>query len=141
MSNTLRISEATSLALHTAVLLAARPDGLHSAREIADTLHVSEAHLSKVLQRLAHVGLVESVRGPRGGFRLAKSGDKIALLDVYQAIEGPLGSGSCLLGRRVCRGKTCVLGGLLGAVNKQVRDYLSKTRLSQLTHVYDGARR
>jgi len=140
MSSTLKISEAASLALHTTVLLAANPDRLLSTGEIAHTLGVSEAHLAKVLQRLAHVGLVKSIRGPKGGFKLGRAGEKIALLDVYQAIEGPLGSGTCLLGKRVCRGKSCVLGGLLGAVNKQVRDYLSKTKLSELTHVYQCAR-
>jgi Rrf2 family protein len=140
MANALRISEATSLALHTTVLLAAHSDGLLSTREIAATLGVSEAHLSKVLQRLGRVGLVKSIRGPRGGFRLGKPGDKITLLDVYQAIEGRLAAHACLLGARVCRGEQCVLGGLLGAVNKQLKDYLAQTRLSELIHVYDGAR-
>ena len=140
MSSTLKISEAASLALHTTVLLAANADRLLSTHEIAETLGVSEAHLAKVMQRLHHAGLVRSIRGPKGGFGLAKPGARIALLDVYQAIEGPLGAETCLLGRRVCRGKKCVLGGLLGAVNKQVRDYLSKTKLSELTHVYQCAR-
>ena len=57
----MRISEAASLALHTMALLAAEPDKLLSAAAAAGALGASEAHLAKVLGRLAHVGLVESV--------------------------------------------------------------------------------
>ena len=57
MPNVLKVSEAASLALHTTVLLAANSGELLSTREIASTLKMSAAHLSKVLQRLARHGL------------------------------------------------------------------------------------
>lgn len=140
MSNVLRISEAASLALHSMVFLAANPDRLIPTREIASKLHVSEAHLSKVLQRLARVGLVKSIRGPKGGFTLGKPGDEIVLLDVYESIEGPFVPSKCLLGAPICGGEKCILGGLLETVDKQIREYLAETRLSELTSVYRGGR-
>jgi Rrf2 family nitric oxide-sensitive transcriptional repressor len=135
MTNILKISEAASLALHTAVLLAADSSKLISTKNLASTLHASEAHLSKVLQRLEKSGIVESTRGPKGGFRLRKSGDEITLLDVYEAIDGKLSSGNCLLGERICNGN-CIMGKLLCDLKRQVKDYLVQTKLITLTSVY-----
>jgi DNA-binding IscR family transcriptional regulator len=64
MSNILKISEAASLALHTTVILAANPNRLVSTKKLASQLHASEAHLSKVLQRLEKADIVNSTRGP-----------------------------------------------------------------------------
>jgi Rrf2 family protein len=136
MATVLKISDAASLAMHTMVLLAAEPEQIRSTREIADELKVSEAHLSKVLQRLARAGLVRSVRGPRGGFKLERAQEEAALLGVYEAIEGRLESSSCLLEVQSCQGELCILGALLDNVNREVRDYLAGTKLSQLTGVF-----
>ena len=138
MANLLKISEAASLALHTMVYLAAHDRGLATTHEIGEVLRVSEAHLAKVLQRLAKVGLVDSTRGPKGGFCLARSGDDISLLEVYETIEGPLADTVCLLGQPVCQGEKCILGGLLETVNRQAREYLAGTSLAELTGVYGG---
>jgi Rrf2 family protein len=99
MTGMLHISDAASLALHAMVLIAGKPDTLVSTHEIAEQLGVSENHLAKVRQTLSRAGLVESTRGPHGGFRLAKSAAEITLLDVYEAVEGPIRPTSCLLGR------------------------------------------
>ena len=136
MPNILKVSEAASLALHTMVLLAAIPDELLSTHEIANLLGASQAHLSKVLQRLGREGLVNSVRGPKGGFSLARPASVITLLEVYQAIEGPLTETNCLLNDQLCDGESCILGALLKNTNREVKEYLSKTRLSEVTDVY-----
>jgi Rrf2 family protein len=132
MSSVLKISEATSLALHSMAFLAAKPEQATTTKEIAARFNVSEAHLSKVLQRLTKAGFVESTRGPKGGFALSRPADEISLLDVYEFMEGPLTSRKCLLGTPVCRGNECILGGLLETVDRQLRDYLSKAKLSEL---------
>ena len=138
MNNVLRISNAASLALHAMVLLAVNEDQVLSTREIAAALQISQAHLSKVLQRLAKAGLVGSTCGPAGGFKLRKPGEQISLLEVYQAIEGPLSPTNCLLGTPICSGEKCILGDLLETVNRQVREYLAGTTLADLTDVYGG---
>jgi Rrf2 family protein len=136
MSNALRISAGASLALHGMALLAARPEQPLATREIAEALRVSEAHLSKVLQRLARAGLVTSRRGPRGGFALARPPAAISLLEVYETMDGPVETGECLLRERACCGQVCVLGGLVKSVNEQMRDYLARTRLSEVAKAY-----
>lgn len=136
MKTILKISDAVSLALHATVLLASIQAKRLSNRQIASELRASEAHLSKVLQRLAKVGLVKSIRGPKGGFMLGKPNEKISLLDVYEAIEGPLFSTHCLLDIKICGERKCIFGGLLKKVDMQAHDYLSSTSLADIKDVY-----
>lgn len=130
MANLLKISDAASLALHMMICLADSPDQFISAHEIASALKVSENHLAKVGQRLHKAGLVESVRGPKGGFRLAKEAGKITLLEIFEAIEGHSAPAKCLLGREFCERENCVMGGLVESVNREVLEYFAKTTLA-----------
>jgi Rrf2 family protein len=118
MSTLLGISEAASIGWHAMIVLAANPDELHSTAEIAEHLQVSGAHLSKVLQRLTRAGLVEAVRGPRGGFQLGKPAKEITILEIYESIEGPLQERKCLLRKPICNGKCCIIGDLLRRVDE-----------------------
>jgi len=136
MSGPLRMSEAASLALHASVYLAFVRNGPVSVRRIAEALDASEAHLSKVLQRLAKARLVTSTRGPAGGFALSRPGDQITLLEVYEAVDGPLDGPDCLFGRSVCAGRGCICGDLLSDVRSRTRARLAGTRLSELGHVF-----
>ncbi len=136
MSDILKISEAASLGLHTTAFMALDPETPQKVPAVANMLKVSEATLSKVMQRLHRAGLVDSIRGPKGGYKLRKKGDKTTLLEVYEAIEGSIPKAHCLLGNPVCTGADCILGGLVTKVNDEVRDYLSNTRLTDLAAVY-----
>ncbi len=132
MSNLVRISEAASLGLHTMALLAGQNQQRRTNQEIAEALQASSHHLAKVMQRLVRAGLVDSAVGPQGGFRLARPAQDVRLLDIYEAIEGPLGAAACLLGKPICRGTDCVLGELVEKVNRQIRSYLADTTLATL---------
>jgi Rrf2 family protein len=138
MNTALRISEATSLAFHTMAVLTAEPERRHSTKELAKILSVSEAHLAKVMQRLAKQGLVESARGPGGGFRPGVNVDDVTLLEIFEAIEGPFRPSNCLLGGVLCGGRKCIFGELIKSVNEKVLTYLSETRLGELADVYEG---
>lgn len=138
MSTLLKITEAVSLGMHVMAVLASEPKRLLSVREAAAALDVSEAHLAKVMQRLARAGLVESVRGPRGGFLLARPADDIVLLEIYEAIEGSIVVRHCLFSTKLCDGKKCIFGGLLTAVDTQVKEHFGATRLTQITDVVRG---
>jgi Rrf2 family protein len=132
MSNLLRVSEAASMGLHAMALLAVDPERLLSTREAASLLGVSEAHLAKVFQRLARVGLVDSIRGPKGGFLLARQPSTITLLEVFEAIEGPIVVRACLFSSRLCDGENCIFGHLLESVDSEAKDYFGKTKLSEV---------
>ena len=136
MSNVLKISEACSLAIHSVVYLAAWPGKCFSTREIAADMAVSENHLAKVLQRLAKDGIVTAVRGPKGGFKLGNDAEQMKLLDLYEIFDGTILDPKCLLGKQLCQGDNCVLGGLLSKVTEQVFTYLNETTVSQLTTIF-----
>lgn len=61
-----------------------------TAHQIADATHVPVEYLRKVLQRLCRARLVRSERGRTGGFRLRRPIQRITLLEVVEAIEGPI---------------------------------------------------
>ena len=132
MAGIIGISEAASIGMHACLLLARCQAGqMLRTKEIAAALGVSAAHLAKVLQRLGRAGLIEAVRGPRGGNRLVRPAASVTLLDVYEAIEGHLTAAECLLPRPICRGGSCcLLGGLLQDMNLAARDYLAKISLA-----------
>ncbi len=130
MSGIICTSEAATIALHAAGILAAH-DGPVSAHAMAGALGASEATLSKVMQRLVKAGLVTSKRGPHGGFELARTPKEITLLKVYEAVEGVIEVKHCLLGAPVCGKKRCPLGGLFEKVSREVAEMLSKTTLHE----------
>lgn len=132
MANLIRISEPASLALHAAALLARQPQRRIANQEIAAALKVSEHHLAKVMQQLVRADIVQSTRGPRGGFALARPPKDVTLLQLFEAVEGPLGDAECLLRQQVCDGADCLVGELVHSVHTHVRQYLADTTLARL---------
>jgi len=132
MSSLLKMSEACSLALHAMVFMAANPAKTYSTHEIAEKLQASEAHLSKVMQRLAKAELVNSERGPKGGFALAAAPETITLMNIFEVIEGPISNSHCLAGDPVCGRMKCIMGDMLNTVNNELKKYLSGTNLAML---------
>lgn len=134
MKKILSISDAASLAMHTMCILASSHQRLFNTKQLAGLLNASEHHLSKVLQRLAKTEIIKSVRGPSGGFRIAPSWEQITLIEIYELMEGPFKPEECLLGTPVCTGNDCILGDLLKNVNRQIKDSLGQTKLSDMIH-------
>lgn len=132
MAGLVRVSEAASLGLHAAMLLARAAPSLLRTRDIGERMGASQAHLVKVLQSLSRAGLVETERGPRGGARLTRPAGEITLLQVYEAVDGPLEASECLLTRPVCDGSCCMVGKLLYRMNQEVRQHLARTSLADV---------
>ena len=130
MSEIIALSDAVSLALHGMGLLAA--GGRRSAREMAEDMNVSEAHLAKVFQRLRKNGLVLSTRGPSGGFELARDPGEISLFHIYSVIEGAPSGQYCLLRKNECPFEECIFGSTLEKMARDFTDYLKKTTLADL---------
>ena len=134
----LRISEAASLAMHALGYLANREDGPITSREIAARFEISEAHLSKVMQRLVKVELLRSVRGPRGGFTLNRSPESVTLLEIFEAIEGRFEPSQCLLSSAICDGDDCILGNIVVEANTMLRARLEETTLVDVEAVINA---
>lgn len=133
MKSILKISEAASLALHTMYYITSSDDTkLINTKDISDSLHVSEAHLRKVVQRLVKAGFLETFRGPRGGIKLAKKPEDINLMSIYEAIEAPMVLSNCLLNQQFCSDGQCMLSDLVVNINEKVVDYFKNTTLANL---------
>jgi Rrf2 family protein len=92
----LRLSKKADYALIAMKHLATRTDdGAASARGIAEQYDIPLELMAKVLQRLARRGLVISLQGTRGGYRLGRETSKISVADIIEAIEGPLRVTAC----------------------------------------------
>jgi Rrf2 family protein len=86
-----RISAKTDYAVRAAVELAGAPDGgLLKAEQIAEVQDIPLNFLENILGQLRQARIVESRRGPEGGYLLARPADEITLADVIRAIDGPL---------------------------------------------------
>jgi Rrf2 family protein len=84
-----RIGEGVEWGVHCAAVLSGLPAGATLPGQALAELHgVSETYLRKHLQTLTAAGLLESVPGPKGGYRLARRAEEISLLDLVQALEG-----------------------------------------------------
>lgn len=136
----LKISEAASLAMHALGYLAKREDGPVTSREIATRFEISEAHLAKVMQRLVKVGLLRSVRGPKGGFILNRRPESVNLLEIFEAIEGPFEPEQCLLSSGICDGDNCILGKIVVEANSMLRNRLEATTLEEVEAVINSKR-
>ena len=98
---TMRLSEGVAWTLHCCTVLALLPDGSAlPASRLAEFHGVPGAYLAKHLQSLSRAGIIESVPGPRGGYRLSRPASDITLLDVVTAVEGDEPAFRCMEIRR-----------------------------------------
>lgn len=93
----LRIAKLTDYATLVLTVLASTPGSVHSAAGLAERARLETPTVSKVLKPLAHAGLVVGLRGVNGGYRLARPPEAITLIEIVEAMEGPLGMTECSL--------------------------------------------
>ena len=136
MSGILHFSEAASLAVHGVLLLAAPGAEQRTVHSLAASVGASEAHMAKVVQRLGKAGILSCTRGPRGGVFLARPAGEITLLEVYEAVEGPLKSQGCAL--KGCNRPPCPVKGLVDAVTDRVSQELASKTLAELVECFHG---
>ncbi len=79
-------SRTTEYALRAAVMLS-QTEGRATATDIAEQTRVPVRYMSKVLQTLSEAGIIESQRGPSGGFWLSRPADQITLLEVIDSFS------------------------------------------------------
>ncbi len=91
----LRVTKLTDYATVVMTALAARPEAVLSAPELAEQAGLEAPTVAKVLKPLAQAGLVEGFRGANGGYRLARPAESISLVEIVEAMEGPLGMTEC----------------------------------------------
>lgn len=111
--------------------MANQPDRFVNRTEISDATAVPHEYLLKVLNQLDAAGIVESRRGPGGGYRLRRSAEEITSLEVVLAVDSIPRITTCPLGIEDHE-RLCPLHQLLDDAARQVEEALARARLSDL---------
>ncbi len=89
----MRISRSTGYALLAVGYIAQHRDKkIVLSHDISKKYNIPLEYLLKILQQLVRAGVLRSKRGPRGGFSLAKPPHRITILQIVEAVDGPLAS-------------------------------------------------
>lgn len=105
---------------------------------ISERQGISLSYLEQLFGKLRRRNLVESVRGPGGGYYLARAANTISAADIIQAVDEPLDATSCG-GKGDCHDeKPCITHDLWMGLNEKIFDYLESVNLQQLV---DGCAR
>lgn len=98
----MRITRETDYAVRCILYLSERPGETVAVSEISDAMAIPQSFLPKIVQKLVRGGLLESVKGVKGGISLSRRPEAITLLDVMEMTEGPLSLNVCMVHRRKC---------------------------------------
>lgn len=131
------ITRESDYAVRCILYLSDNKDTLSSVKDIAEPMDIPQSFLAKILQRLLKAGLVESVRGAGGGFRLAMAPGDISLLDVVKAIDGTVSFNKCVDDNDFCDlRQECVMHPIWKELSADVEGVLGKKDFRTLSQAY-----
>lgn len=130
----MQLTRAADYAVRVMIHLAGTPPGVRASRtELAGAAECPEQFLSKVLQSLTRAGLVVSHRGNTGGFELPRIHRNASLLEVVEAVEGPIRLNVCLTSDHACsRQSWCPAHGVWADAQQAMTGVLQGTSISEL---------
>lgn len=128
----MKFTKATNYALHTMlVLVASSPVKPVGVQQLAESQGVSPTYLSKILTRLVKAGMIESVSGANGGYRLSRKKDDITFLDIIHAIEGNASLFEC----EFVHDDKCSIQAVMKEAEVKMERHLQKTKLIDLAQM------
>jgi FeS assembly SUF system regulator len=137
----LRISKLTDYGIVLLARFAAAPrDAQLSARELAESTALPLPAASKMLKQLASAGLLESLRGAKGGYRLVRAPEAITVAEIVHALEGPIALMACTAGPGHCEQEArCTVQEPWHRINRAVHEALARVTLADLARPAGGA--
>src|SRR5882724_4015636 len=107
--------------------------GACSAKDVADSYHIPQEALAKILQRLVKAGLLHSQHGTNGGYTLARDARTITAFEVIRAIDGPLFITSCVTVRGECdQSDRCNIREPLRRVSHSIEEVLRRITIAEM---------
>ncbi|PQO23535.1 Rrf2 family transcriptional regulator [Rhodobacteraceae bacterium WD3A24] len=103
----MRLTTRTNLAMRTLMFCAVNPGRIVRKQEAAEVCNASENHLAQIINHLARIGVIETVRGRHGGFRLRREPSEITVGEVFRELEAGVPFAECF----AAAGNTCPLTG------------------------------
>ena len=129
----LKLMKSTSYAFHVIYYMAQQPlnENPIQLKILAKALDLPENYLSKVLQTLNKANIINSFRGAKRGYKLAKKPEDITFLEIIETFEGPVNGNLCLLDLDSCIFGECVLNGAINNLTDSVKSILSETTIKE----------
>ena len=135
-SFTMKFSTRDRYALRLMVELANRPNDLIPLKDISDKQRISLKYLEQIVTPLAKAGLVSSVRGAQGGYRLARPAGEITSGEILRAVEGELTAIPCLASSVDCPHRSqCHTLDFWSGLNDLINKYVDGITLEQLPFI------
>lgn len=132
----MKLSMATELAVRGILFLAGQGDSQPvSLKEICRVRGLSRDNMTRIFALLSRARLVIAVRGKNGGYRLARPASEITLLEVFEAIEGPLALNLCQQDPPQCDRRDCAMRQVWHELQEQVRAALAEKTLEDFACV------
>lgn len=127
----MRLSRQGDYAVRAILDLAGRP--FSQIKQIAERQNIPESYLQKVIWMMSKEGLISTLRGPKGGIKLAKPPGEITLREVLEAAEGPITFNRCQLwpGGCACEGY-CELHGIWLDLARILKEKMDKINFADL---------
>jgi Rrf2 family iron-sulfur cluster assembly transcriptional regulator len=106
-----------------------------AASEIAENEHISAPFLDQLMTKLRRAGLVEGVRGPGGGYRLADAPERITIAAILEAVDERVAATGCRHDAAPCTGTTerCLSHDLWAAFGRHIAGFLHTVTLADLS--------
>lgn len=105
---------------------------------ISERQHISLSYLEQLFGKLRRARLVNSVRGPGGGYNLAKPTGNITVADIISAVDEPIDATQCA-GKENCNDdRRCITHDLWATLNEKMNDYLSSVSLADVVSHQQG---
>ena len=105
---------------------------------ISERQHISLSYLEQLFGKLRRARLVNSVRGPGGGYNLAKPTNSITVAEIISAVDEPIDATQCA-GKENCNDdRRCITHDLWATLNEKMNDYLSSVSLADVVSHQQG---
>jgi FeS assembly SUF system regulator len=131
----LRLSKLTDYAVVLMGEMARRPGAITTAAELTSRTGLPAPTVRKLLKLLAREGLMASVRGAAGGYRLARGAGAISVAEIIAAVDGPIALTDCVGGHDGACGveELCPMRGNWDKVNRAVQAALQSVTLADMS--------
>jgi len=127
----MKLSLAAELAVRGAIVLAIRyGDGPITLAEVCAPRDLPRQYLAKIFSALVRAGLVRPQRGKKGGYQLARGPEAITVLEIIEAVEGPIMLNFCQRKPPECDQEGCPVRPVWAELQKTIRDRLGSVTLA-----------
>lgn len=129
----LRITKLSDYATLVLATLAKRGSDISSANVLAQLTQLQPSTVNKILKPLARAGLIHSLRGLKGGYRLARAPEDIYLAQIIEAIEGPIALTECSNTICTCtKHRNCAIRDKWRMINQSIVALFQAVSLAQM---------